>query len=164
MRIVKRSQFELGEVPIGDIKIDPRSRDDIPAVLRGLQEMYVREDIRERLFELLEKSLVRKVSHRTGRPGMELWRIFVLASLKQGLDCDFDRLHDLANQHKTLRQMLGHSDWIDTTEYQMQTLVENVSLLSPQVLAEISQLIVETGHEVLKKSLATNYEGVVTRL
>jgi hypothetical protein len=33
----------------------------------------------------------------------------------------------------------------------MQTLVDNVSQLSPKVLADINQLVVETGHEVVKK-------------
>jgi hypothetical protein len=151
MRAIQKSQFELGEVAIADIKIDARSRDDIPAILRGLQEMYRHKETREKLFEKLEQSLETKASRTTGRPGMELWRIFVLATLKQGLDCDFDRLQELANHHRTLRQMLGHSDWFDQSEYKMQTLVDNVSLLSPKVLAEISQLIVETGHEVVKK-------------
>jgi hypothetical protein len=113
--------------------------------------MYVREEIRQKLFEKLEDSLESKASSTTGRPGMELWRILVLATLKQGLNCDFDRLQELANQHKTLREMLGHSDWADQTVYALQTLVDNVSLLSPQVLVEISQLVVETGHEVAKK-------------
>jgi len=164
MRVIQNKQYELGEVAIADIKIDARSRDDIPAILRGLQEMYVREEIRQKLFEKLEDSLESKASPTTGRPGMELWRILVLATLKQGLNCDFDRLQELANHHNTLREMLGHSDWADKTEYKMQTLVDNVSLLSPKVLGEISQLIVETGHEVVKKSLATPYEGVVIRL
>ena len=149
---------------IGDIKIDPRSRDDIPALLKGLQLIYTEPVSREKLFELLEHSLIKKVNNKVGRPGMDLWRIFVLGVLKQGLDCDFDRLQELANQHKTLREMLGHSSWEDETEYAMQTLVDNVTLLSPQVLAQISQLVVETGHSVVKKSLATGYPGGVIRL
>jgi len=39
---------------------------------------------------------------------MEMWRILVLAVLKQGLGCDFDRLQELANQHGAVRDMLGH--------------------------------------------------------
>ena len=146
MRIVQTSQLQLGEVAIANIQIDPRSRDDIPAILKGLQLIYTQKETREQLSSLLEKSLPPAVDKTVGRPGMALWRIFVLASLKQGLNCDFDRLQELANQHKTLREMLGHSDWEDETKYAMQTLVDNVSLLSPQVLSEISRLVVETGH------------------
>jgi len=115
MRIVKNPQLQFGEVNIADIKIDARSRDDIPAVLRGLQYIYVTEDIKEKVFTALEKTLNPSVSTVVGRPGMELWKIFVLATLKLGLNCDFDRLQELANEHNTIRQMLGHADWADTT-------------------------------------------------
>ena len=113
--------------------------------------MYTQESTREKLFERLEESLDSTADKSVGRPGMDLWRIFVLATLKQGLNCDYDRLQELANQHQTLREMLGHGDWADHTNYAMQTLVDNVSLLSPTVLAQISQLVVEAGHEVVKK-------------
>jgi len=32
--------MKFGEVDIGKIKFDPRSRDEIPKLLRGLQEIY----------------------------------------------------------------------------------------------------------------------------
>ena len=38
---------------------------------------------------------------------MELWRILVLALLQQGINCDFDRLAELANKHLDVRRMLG---------------------------------------------------------
>ena len=37
MREVHRSQFQLGQVPVEKVWINPKSRDDIPAVLKGLQ-------------------------------------------------------------------------------------------------------------------------------
>ena len=126
MRVVQNSQIRLGELAIAEIRIDERSRDDIPAVLRGLQEIYTHDEKREQLFALLEESLTSKTRHTTGRPGMQLWRIFVLATLKQGLNCDFDRLQQYANHHDTVRQMLGHGDWDDDTKYPMQTLVDNI--------------------------------------
>ncbi len=150
MRKPQTRALSVGEIDIGKIQFDPRSRDDIPAVLRGLQLIYTEEDKRERLFALLGQSLGENASLSTGRPGMELWRIFVLAALKQGLGCDWDRLQELANEHRTLRQMLGHTDE-DRTHYRMQTLMDNVSLLTPPVLADINQLVVETGHAVVKK-------------
>ena len=162
MRIVKNPQLQFGEVNIADINIDPRSRDDIPAVLKGLQYIYVNDEIREKVFNTLEKTLDPNVNTKVGRPGMELWKIFVLATLKLGLNCDFDRLQELANAHATLRQMLGHADWADTTHYKLQTIIDNVSKLKPAILADINQVIVEAGHEVVKKSLATHYKrGVI---
>ena len=164
MRMVQTRQCQLGEIAIADIQIDLKSRDDIPAVLRGLQLLYTDVSTRERLFELLDQVMASKADKTVGRPGMELWRIFVLATLKQGLNCDFDRLQELANQHQTIREMLGHSGWDDQTQYPLQTLVDNVTLLSPTVLKQLNQLIVEVGHELVKKSLATHCGGGVIRL
>ena len=59
-----------------------------------------------------------------------MWSILVMGVVKQGLGCDFDHLHDLVNEHKTLRNFLGHTDW-DKNLYQYQTLVDNVNLLNP---------------------------------
>ena len=39
---------------------------------------------------------------------MELWKIFVLGVLRLSLNCDYDRLQSLANNYKTIRQMLDH--------------------------------------------------------
>ena len=74
----------------------------------------------------------------------------VLGLVKQGLGCDFDRLHDLANHHTVLRQFLGH-DFGDQKLYQYQTLVDNVSLLNPELLGKVNQLVVESGHTVVGK-------------
>ena len=69
-------------------------------------------------------------------PGKDLWRVLVLAVLKQGLGCDYDCFQELANRRQTVREMLGHSveiyaEW--TSHYQLQTLIDNVSLLRPQL-------------------------------
>ena len=82
---------------------------------------------------------------------MELWQVLVLGVLKQGLGCDFDRLHDLANHHETIRAFLGHSEFGDRTRYEYQRVVDNVSLLTPELLSAVGQLVVESGHKVAKK-------------
>ena len=104
MRKVESTQVELGGAFIGDIVIDAKSRDDIPALLRGLQHIYVSPAIRAKVFALLEAEVNPGARKDTGRPGMELWRILVLAILKQGLNCDYNWLAELANEHGTLRQ------------------------------------------------------------
>ena len=70
--------------------------------------------------------------------------------VKQGLGCDFDRLHDLVNEHKTLRKFLGHPAISDKL-YHYQTLVDNVSLLNPELLGKVNHLVVESGHTVVGK-------------
>jgi hypothetical protein len=153
MRCTKNPQLHFGEVNIADIEIDARSRDDVPAILKGLQYIYTDDAARKKVFTALEATLDPSVSTEVGRPGMELWEIFVLATLKLGLNCDFDRLQELANHHDTVRQMLGHSGWEGTMVYKLQTIIDNVSKLKPSVLADINQVIVESGHAVAKKKL-----------
>ena len=76
---------------------------------------------------------------------MELWSILVLALLKEGINCDFDRLAELANKHLDVRRMLGLSDTFCDWHFSYRTLVRNVSLLTPDLLAAVNRLVVEAG-------------------
>ena len=75
MRQVINKQYEFGQVDISKIKFNPKSRDDIPKILRGLQYVYVTATIREPIFKLLEQEISPKVDKNNGRPGMDLWKI-----------------------------------------------------------------------------------------
>ena len=150
MRAIFEPQFELGHTPIEEISFDARSRDDIPAVLRGLQDIFTHQKTRERVFAILREQMGSKVDLRRGRPGLCLWRIFALGALQKALDCDFDRLVELANSHSPLRQMLGHADFGDKHHYRLQTVIDNVSLLTEEALQEINAVVVARGHQLLK--------------
>ena len=76
--------------------------------------------------------------------------MLVLVVLKEGLNCDWDRLHELVNQHGTLREMLGDSRF-GGERYHRQTLIDNVSLLRPELLRAVGERVVSTGHEVVRK-------------
>jgi len=158
MRSVIQPQLKFGETDIAAIVLDPKSRDDIPQLLRGLQYIYTEIDLRQRVFAILEEVMPAradgkgKASRQTGRPGMEQWKILVLGVLRLGLNVDYDRIQELANQHKTIRQMLGHSDWLDEQEYELQTIRDNVSLFTPEILDRINQEVINAGHSLLKKN------------
>ena len=132
MRVVQNTQMELGEVDVSQIEFDLRSRDDIPKILRGLQHLYRNEELRQSVFALLESEIAPKVDKNNGRPGMTLWSVLVCGVLRLDLNVDYDRLHELVNQHKTLREMLGHSLYDEDKSYAYQTLVDNVGLLTPE--------------------------------
>src|SRR6266446_7779205 len=149
MRVVQNPQMQIGEVDISQIKFDLRSRDDIPKILRGLQHLYLNLPLRTQIFHLLEAELAPKVNKRNGRPGMELWKILVCGVVRLDLNEDYDRLHELVNHHDTIRQMLGHGE-CDETPYQFQTLKDNVALLTPELLDEINQIVVNAGHVLIK--------------
>ncbi len=151
VRLVEDPQMQFGNVDISQIEWDKKSRDEMPQVLQGLQYLYVNRPIRDDIFRLLENHIAPHVNKKNGRPGMALWKIFVLGVVRLDLNWDYDRLQDEANNHKKLRQMLGHSDWFDEYYYEMQTLKDNVSLLTPELLDEINQIIVKSGHLLLKK-------------
>ena len=151
MRAVQDPQMQLGQVNIAEIKFDPKSRDDTPKVLIGLQYIYTNLEVRKEVFALLEENLLKKVNKKNGRPGMELWKILVLGVLRLNLNIDYDRLHDLANAHSVIRQMLGHADIFDKYYYNLQTLKDNIQLLTPELLDKINQVVVKSGYALLKK-------------
>ena len=98
--------------------------------------MYTNLQLRQRIFALLTEQVRPGINLKVGRLGKDLWRELVLAILKQGLGCDYDRLQELANRRQTVREMLGHSNGFyaeRTSHYQLQTLIDNVSLLRPQL-------------------------------
>ena len=150
MRVVQNVQMQMGEVDVSKVKFDLKSRDDIPKILRGLQHLYIDLRLRTRLFELLEEQIAPKVDKRNGRPGMTLWSIFVCGVVRLDLNIDYDRLHELVNQHNSLREMLGHGAF-DRAGYHYQTLKDNVSLFTPELLDKINQLVVGSGHVLVKK-------------
>jgi len=164
MRQVIDPQLQFGEQDIAAIHLDPKSRDDIPHILRGLQYIYTTAELRERVFAILQEVIPQGVEGQadpdTGRPGMEQWKILVLGTLRQGLNADYDRIHELSNQHNTIRQMLGHSDWADETTYELQTLKDNLRLFTPEILDRINQEVVRAGHALVKKNPA---EGLNAR-
>lgn len=159
MRTVLHPQMSLGEEDIAKIKLDPKSRDDIPQLLAGLQFIYTNPELRKAVFSILEEVVPRRVgpgkdgmaSTGKGRPGMEQWKILVLGTLRLSLNADYDRIHELANQHRTVRQMLGHGFLDDQKQYHVQSLKDNLRLFTPELLDRINQEVVRAGHVLLKK-------------
>ena len=53
---------------------------------------------------------------------MELWKILVLGTLLLNCNWDYDKLLEIANNHMTLRKMLGHGFFDEDSKYALQTL------------------------------------------
>lgn len=159
MRKVQHSQMKLGEVLVSQIKIDTKSRDEIPKIMMGLKHIYCTKEIREKVFAILGEIIPRNTSKENGRLGMDLWNILVLGVIRLNCDWDYDKLREMANNHKTLRQMLGHGIKEDDKEYPLQTLRDNVSLLTPEILARINQIVVHSGHNLVHKKKDEGLRG-----
>ncbi len=151
MRKVMEMQLSFGEIDISNIKFDLRSRDEIPKLLMGLQYLYCNKNIRDEVFAILESMVPKKINSKNGRPGMELWKILVLGTLRLNCDWDYDKLQEMANNHMTLRQMLGHGDIDKDYKYAIQTLKDNIKLFTPEILNRINRIVVKTGHTLVKK-------------
>ena len=160
MRKARKSQMKLGEVNIADIEFDLRSRDETPKLLMGLQYIFCTYELREEVFKILKKIIPEETDPDHGRPGMELWKILVLGVLRLNGNWDYDKLQDIANNHVKVREMLGHSKIMDEEyRYALQTLKDNVSLFTPEVLDEINQVVVKAGHSLVKKNEETGLKG-----
>ena len=99
-------QYELGATPIENLEIPTRSRDEMPPVLRALQYIYTTPELNQRVFEILEAKVLRG-KKRTGRQGMTLWEILVLATVRLARDVDYDALHYMSNSDMNIRGLLG---------------------------------------------------------
>ena len=148
MRKVIELQMKFWKKDISQIKFDLNSRDEIPKLLMGLQYIYNTPKVREKVFKIL-KRIVPINKQKAGRPGMDLWKILVLGTLRLNCKWDFDKVHEIANNHSKLRQMLGHSRTDFDSFYALQTIRDNIALLTPEILDEINQVVVKAGHKTI---------------
>lgn len=77
MRHVEPPNLQLGQIDIAKIVLDPRSRDDIPQILAGLQYIYCTPTLRQEVFDILKEVIPKNekgqpVASDNGRPGMVL--------------------------------------------------------------------------------------------
>jgi IS5 family transposase len=152
MRKRFEQQISLGQTPISEVKIMTKTRDALPALLHALQKLFITPEYNEKLFNILEDKIL-KGKKKTGRPGMDLWWIFVLAEVRLCCDLSYDRLHYMANYDSMLRKIMGVevNYGMPEKEFGYQNILDNVSLLDDQTVRQINEVIVSFGHEVFKK-------------
>lgn len=144
-------QRKLGTVCISEVKLPLKSRDELPPILRALQYIYVTEDLRESILQILEEKIM-KGKKKTGRYGMDLWHILVLSVVRLGLDANYDRLEDFANHHSLIRKIMGVETSFGAGKvFSMQSIKDNVSLLDMETINRINVLVLKAGHQLVKK-------------
>ena len=106
----------------------------------------------KQVFKLLEKK-IQSSKKKTGRMGMSLWEIFVLAQTRLCMNLGYDNLHNLSNYHTLLRGIMGvqKSDFSEGKQYSYQNIYDNIALLDDELLKEINEIILKVGHEIFKK-------------
>jgi len=153
MRKRFEQQMTLGTIPIGEMKITTKKRSGaLPCLCAALKEIFITPEWNEKVFEILEAKIMTG-KKRTGRPGMDLWQIFVLSQVRLCQNISYDELHDLANHHTLIRQIMGveRGFGYERHEFEYQNIVDNVALLDDEVVQQLNQVIVEFGHDVFKK-------------
>ena len=152
MRKRFEQQISLGQTPISEVRIMSKTRDALPALMHALQKLFITPEYNEKLFCILEDKIL-KGKKQTGRPGMDLWWIFVLAEVRLCCDLSYDRLHYMANYDSLLRKIMGAevNYGMPAKEFEYQNILDNVSLLDDQTVRQINEVIVGFGHEVFKK-------------
>ncbi|MDD4191673.1 MAG: hypothetical protein PHI28_10090 [Mangrovibacterium sp.] len=165
MRNRFEQQLTLGQIPIEQTYINPKRKFALDELLAALKAIYCNPEYNEKIFSILEKS-INPGKPRTGRKGMDLWCIFVLAQVRLCLNINYEMLHNLANNHRTIRQLMGieREFGYEPVEFEHQTLYENVSMVSDELVAELNHVIVEFGQgEVFKKKENTVFRSKTDR-
>jgi hypothetical protein len=61
---------------------------------------------------------------------------------------NYDKLQDLAENHRALRSVMGIGDWDQTTSFSWRRIRDNLCLIQPVTIEKINQLIVSHGQEL----------------
>lgn len=152
MRKTFDPQLTIGCTPIEEVEIPARTANHLANLCAALQYIYVNEHWNQKVFKILSTKFL-SGKKKTGRSGMTLWEIFVLAQVRLCKNISYDELHHVANYDTLIRGILGvvPTDYSLGRQYQYQNIYDNVTLLDDELLKEINDVIVEVGHEVFKK-------------
>jgi hypothetical protein len=152
------TQLRLDSHRIDEVPLNVNCRDSmIPVlmipVLKALQHIYSKPELIDEIMSLIGSDVNGNMSPGNGREGMDYWHILVLASVRLGCNLTYDQLHDLAENHRTLRAVMGIGSWDEVTEFKWRTIRNNVCLVRPETIEEINQLVVAAGHELVPEAI-----------
>ena len=154
MRQARERQRRLDGGSVSQVVLILNCRDELIPILRGLQQVYATPKVREAILKLVERDVSAKSRSDRGREGLSYWCILVLAAVRLGCDLNYDKLHDLAENHRALRSIMEIGEF-DETHFSWKRIRDNVCLLRPATIEEISQLIVSQGHKLIPAAVQT---------
>lgn len=154
-----QTRFDCQTIP--EVQLNLKCRDEIIPILGALQHIYSQPQLRDEILDLVRQDVNEDSRSDRGREGLDYWQIIVLAAARLGCNLDYDKLQDLAEQHRALRQMMGIGDWQDDIDFNWRRIRDNICLLKPATIEKISHLIVAEGHrlqpEAAKKVRADSF-------
>src|SRR5712691_4095086 len=154
MRHAMERQRRLDCDSVSQVVLNLNCRDELIPILRALQQVYATPQVREAILKLVERDVSAKSRSDRGREGLSYWCILVLAAVRLGCNLDYDKLHDLAENHRALRSIMEVGEF-DETQFSWKRIRDNVCLLQPATIETISQLIVAEGHKLVPDAVRT---------
>jgi transposase, IS5 family len=140
---------------VANVSLNLGCRDEIIPILAALKHIYSQPKLRDEILRAAARDINRDSDCQRGRKGMDYWPILVLAAVRLGCNFNYDRLQDLAEQHRTLRQIMGIGNWDEETSFNWRTIRNNFALLRPETLERINHAIVAEGHKLAPKAAET---------
>jgi transposase, IS5 family len=157
VRVPFPSQPTLDTLPIADVPLNTQGRDEIIPILAALKQIYGQPETREQILALVARDVNATTDATKGRKGLDYWQVLVLAAVRLGCNLDYDKLQNLAEEHRTLRRLLGIGCWQDDDEagqFDWRRIRDNVSYLRPETLKKINELVVGLGHRLVPEAAA----------
>ena len=145
MRKSYETQLRFDSCPIYDLQLNLNCRDEIVPILAALQHLFTQPQLRAKLCRLIANDLNPHSRRDVGRPGFDDWQVIVLAVVRHGCDFDYDKLQNLAEEHRSLRLLMGIGDWDQTTSFDWRRIQAALTQLKPQTIQAINQAIVAYG-------------------
>ena len=149
MRRPISEQTRLDSQAIPNVRLNLNCRDEIVPILAGLQHIYSQPQLRDEILNLVARDVNEDSRNDRGREGLDYWHITVLASVRLGCDLDYDKLQDLAEQHRALRQIMGIGDWQECIDFNARRIGDNIRLLKSQTIEAISHRIVDEAYRMV---------------
>ena len=154
MRKAIEKQGRLDGGNVSRVPLNFNCRDELIPILRGLQEVYSTPTLRDQILKLVQQDVSAESRSDRGREGLSYWCILVLAAARLGCNLDYDKLQDLAENHRALRGILQVGEF-DETNFSWKRIRDNVCLLRPETIEEINQKIVIQGHTLVPDAVQT---------
>lgn len=148
MRKSFSSQLRLDCNPIESVELNIESRHEMIPVLAALQQVYADPKLRFSVTELIGFDLNATTRRDIGREGFSDWQVVVLAAVRLGCNLDYDQLQDLAENHRSLRGVLGIGDWDQSTHFGWRRIRDTLCMIRPETLQKLNHAIVSYGQEL----------------
>ncbi|MCC5922066.1 MAG: ISNCY family transposase [Cyclobacteriaceae bacterium] len=156
MRKRFEQQLQIGQLLIEDTEINVKDKSALNQLLAALKEIYCTPKYNKKVLDIFE-GFIMEGKAKTGRNGMDLWTIFVLSQIRFCLKSSYEVVHNMVNNHRTLRQIMGIEKEVghERETFSYQRIYDNLSLVNDDLIKEVNDQIVSFGYERFKKKETT---------